>query len=102
MLEIRRIIIITKLKPSALQTALEIGEKGGDNGIILLSDAAFMLINEEISMKLREANTKGVNIYALRNDVEKRGIKIQPFVEVFDYGILVDILLDPGTNTINL
>lgn len=98
----RRIMIITKLNPSALQTALEIGEKGGDNGIILLSDAAFMLINEEISMKLREANTKGVNIYALRNDMEKRGIKVQPFVEVVDYGTLVDILLETDTKTINL
>jgi len=97
-----RIIIITKLKPGALQTAVEIGEKGDDNGIILLSDAAFMLINEKFSMKLREANTKGVNIYALRNDIEKRGIKIQPFVEVVDYDSLVDILLEPGTNTINL
>lgn len=98
----RRIMIITKLKPSALQTAVEIGEKGGDNGVLLLSDAAFMLINEEISMKLREANTKGVNIYALRNDVEKRGIKVQPFVEVIDYGILVDILLETNMKTINL
>jgi len=98
----RRIIIITKLKPSALQTAVEIGEKGGDNGIILLSDAAFMLINGEFSMKLREANTKGVNIYALRNDVEKRGIKVQPFVEVVDYDSLVDILLETDMKTINL
>lgn len=98
----KRIIIITKLKPRALQTAVEIGEKGGDNGIILLSDAAFMLINEETSMKLREANTKGINIYSLRNDMEKRGIKVQPFVEIVDYDSLVDILLEPGTNTINL
>ena len=98
----KRIIIITKLNPRALQTAVEIGEKGGDNGIILLSDAAFMLINEETSMKLREANTKGINIYALRNDMEKRGIKVQPFVEIVDYDSLVDILLEPGTNTINL
>lgn len=98
----RRIIIITKLKPNAIQTAVEIGEKSGDNGIILLSDAAFMLINGEFSMTLREANTNGVNIYALRNDVEKRGIKVQPFVEVVDYDSLVDILLEPGTNTINL
>ena len=98
----KRIIIITKLNPRALQTAVEIGEKGGDNGIILLSDAAFMLINEETSMKLREANTKGINIYSLRNDMEKRGIKVQPFVEIVDYDSLVDILLEPGTNTINL
>jgi len=98
----RRIIIITKLKPGALQTAVEIGEKSGDNGIILLSDAVFMLINEEISMKLREINTKGVNIYTLKNDVEKRGIKVQPFVEIVDYNSLVDILLEPDTNTINL
>ena len=98
----KRIIIITKLEPRALQTAVEIGEKGGDNGIILLSDAAFMLINEETSMKLREANTKGVNIYALKNDMEKRGIKVQPFFEIIDYDSLVDILLEPGTNTINL
>jgi len=98
----KRIIIITKLEPRALQTAVEIGEKGGDNGIILLSDAAFMLINEETSMKLREANTKGVNIYALKNDMEKRGIKVQPFFEIIDYDSLVDILLEPDTKTINL
>ena len=98
----KRIIIITKLEPRALQTAVEIGEKGGDNGIILLSDAAFMLINEETSMKLREANTKGVNIYALRNDVKKRGIQVQPFFEVIDYDFLVDTLLEADMKTINL
>lgn len=102
MLVTSRIIIISKLNPYALQTAVELTEKGGDNGIILLSDATFMLISEKPSWKLKKASSRGVRIYALRNDVEKRGIIAQKFFEIVDYSRLVDILLENRTKTVNL
>jgi len=101
-IETRRNIVISKIKPKALRTALDLAEKGEENRIILLSDAGFMLLNAELAGTLKKASSNGVRIYALRNDIKKRGIEEQPYLKVVDYNSLVDKLLEPDTKTVNL
>jgi len=95
-------VVISTLKPSKLELAVDLSERIEGLKIILLSDAIYMLDDKKLNYIVKRAATTGTSIYALSNDVEKRGLKINHKISIIDYEELVDILLMPDGITINL
>ena len=95
-------VIISNLKPSKLELAVDLSERMKDLKIVLLSDAIYMLCDQRMDYTFKRAAAAGASIYALSNDIEKRGLKISHRISIIDYEELVEVLLMPDGCTINL
>ena len=75
-----------------------IDKKFGDNGLRLAEqdkDAEIVLIQDGIYLDVKNIEDKGNKVYAVKDDVEKRGYSksMSNNIELIDYGKLVDIIL---------
>lgn len=69
-----------------------------DNGLRIAEqdkDAEVVLIQDGIYMDIKRLGDSGSKVYAVKDDVEKRGYGeiIPDNVEIIDYGKLVDLIL---------
>ncbi|MDO8673261.1 MAG: DsrH/TusB family sulfur metabolism protein [Dehalococcoidia bacterium] len=76
-----------------------IDKPNGESALALAAldgDAKVVLIQDGVYLDSGDANAHGAKVYAIAKDVEKRGLKarIPGFVEVIDYGQLVDLIVD--------
>ena len=62
------------------------------DGVLLLQDAVLAVKSSQFSMKLSDLNGKGVNVYAMDADTEARAINPPPWVELVNYGDIVELL----------
>lgn len=71
----------------------------GRNGLELAKvdgDARVVLIQDGVYLDAKEIAAAGKKVYALRKDVEKRGLasRLSSSVELIDYGRLVDLMFE--------
>lgn len=71
----------------------------GRNGLELAKadgDARVVLIQDGVYLDAAEVAQAGGNVYAVEKDVAKRGLRdrLPAFVEVIDYGQLVDLIVE--------
>ncbi len=76
-----------------------IDKPNGENALALAAldgDAKVVLIQDGVYLDAGAANQNGAKVFAIAKDVEKRGLKarIPSYVEVIDYGKLVDLIVD--------
>jgi len=68
----------------------------GENGLNLAtgdSAAAIVLIQDGVYLNCSALRAAGIDIYAIRRDVESRGLGARlPDVRAIDYGQLVDLM----------
>ncbi|MFQ6136079.1 MAG: DsrH/TusB family sulfur relay protein [Candidatus Hydrothermarchaeales archaeon] len=62
------------------------GAKGGDSKVVLIQNGIYL-------GGLDAAKDAGVEIYAVKQDVEDRGLKLPDYVKLVDYSDLVDLVL---------
>ncbi len=70
----------------------------GENGLALArndGDAAIVLVQDGVYFDVDEFTNNGNNVYAIRQDVELRGLqeRLPAAVKRIDYGDLVDLVL---------
>lgn len=76
-----------------------IDKRFGQNGLNVAAgdddDAQVVLIQDGVYLDTASLATDGKKIYAVKQDVEKRGLqeRISPATQLVDYGELVDLLL---------
>ena len=71
----------------------------GENGLALAEidkDAKVALLQDGVYLNTIAVNKNGAAVYAIKSDVEKRGLtgKLPGYVKVIDYGELVDLIVD--------
>ena len=76
----------------------------GENGLALAEldkDAKVALIQDGIYLDTSSVSKNGGAVYAIKTDVEKRGLsgKLPGYVKVIDYGDLVDLIV--GNKVVN-
>ncbi len=76
-----------------------IGAPQGRNGLELAKgdgDASVVLIQDGVYLDASDVAKAGKKVYAVRKDVEKRGLanRIPGSVELIDYGKLVDLIFE--------
>jgi sulfur relay protein TusB/DsrH len=74
-------------------------EETGRNGLALAkidNDARVVLIQDGVFLDAKDFAAAGKKVYALRKDVEKRGLgnRLSSSVELIDYGKLVDLIFE--------
>ncbi len=75
-----------------------IDKKYGNNGLRIAGqdkDAQIVLIQDGIYLDVKQFENSGNKVYAVIDDVEKRGCKenMSKEIELIDYGKLVDLIL---------
>ena len=73
-----------------LEKIVDLTWKG--DGILLLQDAVLAIKSSPFSKKLSDLNGKGVNLYAVDADTEARAVNPPPWVELVNYGDIVELL----------
>lgn len=82
---------------NALETCLKYAKKG--NAVLLIEDGVYAAAKgTAVSKKLQDA-LKTVPIYALKSDVEARGMqnRVLDGVKLVDYGGFVDLVVEHNT-----
>lgn len=62
------------------------GAKSGDSKIVLIQDGVY-------SSDLDDIKNAGVEVLAIKSDVEDRGLSLPGYVKLVDHGELVDLVL---------
>ncbi len=75
-----------------------IDKKFGNNSLKIAEqdkDAEIVLIQDGIYLDVKKIENSGNNVYAVKDDVEKRGYTeiLSKNIELIDYGKLVDLIL---------
>ncbi len=75
-----------------------IDKKFGNNSLRIAEqdkDAEIVLIQDGIYLDVRKIENSGNKVYAIKDDVEKRGYTgiLSKNIELIDYGKLVDLIL---------
>lgn len=75
-----------------------IDKKFGDNSLRIAEqdkDAEIVLIQDGIYLDVKKIENSGNKVYAVKDDVEKRGYTeiLSKNIELIDYGKLVDLVL---------
>ncbi len=86
---------VTGAKPMSLKLALE--HKDSDVGICLLQDAVYFGCKGKNGKgTIGEAIKHSVHVFAVKKDVELRGLKklIHPKIKVLDYGEIIDLIFN--------
>ena len=96
-----KIVIISKIDHDVITFSKTLAAEGQQLKIILLSDALFLLENEQIQEELKSELSAKIQFYALDEDIEKRNVK-HDIIQIIDYHKLIDILMEPGNSIINL
>lgn len=93
-------VIISKMDHKALSLSTALTEDGQKLKVILLSDAVFLLENNQ-SLILQSGKSEKIEFYALKEDIVKRKVN-HSLLHTVDYNKLIDILMEPGNSIINL
>ena len=96
-----KIVIISKIDHDAITFSKTLAEEGQQLKIILLSDALFLLENEQLQEELKSELSAKIQFFALDEDIEKRNVK-HDIIQIIDYHQLIDILMEPCNRIINL
>ena len=94
-------VILSDLDDSIPPIIRSLAEQKEDLNLILLSDSVFLL-NDLPDTFFKHLEDHGVNIYAIRDDVEKRSPQNMNILNLIDYETLVDLLLAGQVKVINL
>lgn len=75
-----------------------IDKKYGENGLRIAEqdkESEIVLIHDGIYMDIKRLEDSGIKIYAVKDDVDKRGYneRLSGGIELIDYGRLVDLIL---------
>ena len=97
-------IVISKLDEKSFSMAIRLAEKCFTPDIVLMSEAVYMLREQGgYSEDMNKAVNAGARLYAISEDIKKRGIEdLVNRVSLIDYSELVDLLLGEPRSTINL
>ena len=94
-------VILSDLDDSALPIIRSLAEQTEDLNLVLLSDSVFLL-NDLSNDFFNHLENHGVNVYAMREDVDKRNPQNKGILNLIDYEALVDLLLTERVRVINL
>ena len=74
-------------KPAG-ETALQLARADGNAKVVLIQDGVYL--------DARAVNSAGREVYAVRRDVELRGLssRVPAFVKQIDYGELIDLIVE--------
>lgn len=94
-------VILSDLDDSTPPIISSLAEQKEDLNLILLSDSVFLL-NDLPSTFFKHLEDHGVNIYAIREDIDKRNPQNKNILTLIDYETLVDLLLAGQVRVISL
>jgi len=86
---------VTDMDPISIKLALE--HEGSDVGICLLQDAVYFgCKGKDGNENLATAIERGLKIFAVKRDVELRGLTkhTRPEIKVLGYDEIIDLILD--------
>ena len=96
-----KLIIISKTCSKDLPLIQELLKRDKENGLVLLSDAVFLLNDNKLIEDFQELFSSG-RIFALNVDIHKRDPININLVNAINYEELVDLLLKEKTSIVNL
>lgn len=94
-------VILSDLDDSTPSIIRSLADQKKDFNLILLSDSIFLL-NDLPDTFFKHLKNRGINIYAIREDVKKRNPQNENILDLIDYETLVDLLLEGQVKVINL
>ena len=101
----RKLLITQDDDPTALDMASTMRKDGDEVGVVLLMDSSYMATRSGAhAERVRKAMERGVTVFLLERDVERRGIGslLLDDISIIGYDDLVDLVFIDGQRVYNL